>query len=131
MSIEKINSRGERADPWWTPTVMLKGGDVPAGHMTMLEVLWYSSWTHFTYSSGTPWSLRSARKVALWSPRVFQTSVGISSGPVALHLFIFSMASFTSAVVIQGTGPRVGGGLGIGGCGNSSLQMPEKYSDHR
>ncbi len=42
------------------------------------------------------------------SPRVFLTSVGISSGPVALPLFIFSMASFTSAIMIQGTGPRVG-----------------------
>ncbi len=45
--------------------LMLKLGDVPPEHLTMLEVLWYSSWTHFTYSSGMPCSLR-ARQMRSW-----------------------------------------------------------------
>ncbi len=62
---------------------------------------------------------RSARKVAPRSQRVFQTPFCISSGLVALPLFIFSMASFTSAIMIKGTRQSLGGELGIGGCGNS------------
>ncbi len=58
-----------RPIPWWTPTVILKGGDIPAVHLTMLEVLWYSSWTHFTYSSGTPWSL-GTHQMRSWGTRL-------------------------------------------------------------
>lgn len=30
--------QGGEGDPWWIPTVMLKGGDNPARHLTMLKV---------------------------------------------------------------------------------------------
>ncbi len=40
VSIHRMNRKGERADPWWTPTLTRKAGEIPTGQRTTLTVSW-------------------------------------------------------------------------------------------
>jgi len=52
VSIQRMKSRGDSAEPWWTPTLILNGPDVPTMHLTRLVIFVYMSCTQWTYASG-------------------------------------------------------------------------------
>ena len=65
VSITRINSNDDNANPWCTHTFTEKLSDPAAADLAWLLVLTYIIWTHLMSFSGMPW-LHSEYQISWW-----------------------------------------------------------------